>query len=72
MADRVVGCHCEDVVDAREIIHTVAVGDVLFAAQQVKHRGVNRLEALLLRHRHTRHRNLRIHEETAVADHQAL
>ena len=60
------------VVDTVEVVHTVLVGDILLATQQIHDRGVDLPQLLLRGHGHTTHglTGVLLVEETAVADHQ--
>ena len=47
MADGVVDSHCRNMVDALEVIHTVAVSDVAFTAEDIDDGGVDLVELIL-------------------------
>ena len=58
--------------DAPEVVHTVLVGDILLATEDVDDGRVDLLELVLRRHRHTTDglSGILHLEEAAVADHQ--
>ena len=67
----VVGHAGRHMVDETEVVHTVLVGNILLATQDIDNRGVDVLELRLLGHGHAAHCLMGVGglEESAVANH---
>ena len=60
-------------INAVEVVHTIAIGNIGLTTQQIHDRRVDLLQLLLWRHGHATHSlmGILLIEESAVADHQA-
>ena len=63
-----------NMLDALEVVHTIAVGDILRTTEHIHDRCVDFVEFLLLRHRHTTDSltGILLVEKSAIANHEGL
>ena len=74
MTNGEIGSAARHMTNLLEVVHTILVGNILLATQDIDDAGVDILQFRLVGHRHTTDSLIAVAvlEETAVADHQRL